>query len=212
MPKDKFKKPTWVGRVEQRMKELGINQYQLHKLIDAPFTTVNSWFRPSLETPVERPSTKYLYKLAEALQCAPEWIITGNPQYSPIFGAKKAIQIPVLGKIPAGFPDTIAEEIVEYISLPDAPKNSYAIRVKGDSMSPNIKDGDYVLFINDGTLKSGDVVIVADEWNDAMVKRYRIKNREPLFCSDNPEYPCFKPNEHYRIIGKVVDIWSRRKP
>jgi SOS-response transcriptional repressor LexA len=53
--------------------------------------------------------------------------------------------IPVLGRVPAGFPDQIpSQEIIEYISCPDAQPSSYALIIKGDSITPTIKDDDYV--------------------------------------------------------------------
>jgi SOS-response transcriptional repressor LexA len=61
------------------------------------------------------------------------------------------VPIPVLGSIPAGPPaDVNPDEIVEYLpmskrSLNASPKNYYILRVTGDSMAPDINDGDEVL-------------------------------------------------------------------
>ena len=70
---------------------------------------------------------------------------------------------------------------------------------------------DYVLFINDGEIKNGDVVVVNNEWGESMIKRFRLKDGEPYLVSDNPEYPGFRPNEYYRIIGKVIGVWRKIK-
>lgn len=125
----------------------------------------------------------------------------------PVPGAFHPVMVPVLGRIPAGFPATVEEEIVEYISLPNAPPGSYALVVKGDSMSPAIRDGDYILFKSDTEIKSGDVVVINDEWNETMLKRYKKKGNKILFISDNPEYPHIEPNDGYKIIGKVIKAW-----
>jgi len=82
----------------------------------------------------------------------------------PISGIIPLRTIPVFGSVPAGFPDQIPEqEIIEYISCPDTQPGAYALIVKGDSMSPAVKDSDYVLFIHDGNIKNGDVIVVNDE-------------------------------------------------
>ena len=120
-------------------------------------------------------------------------------------------EIPVLGRISAGFPNIAAEEILEYISIPGTPENSFALVVKGASMEPTLRDGDYVLFVEDGTYKSNDVLIILDEFGDAMVKRLKVRGETKVLVSDNQAYPIVEPNEHYRIIGKVVNVWRNIK-
>ena len=120
-------------------------------------------------------------------------------------------QIPVLARCPAGFPEDVRDGVIEYLSLPDVPPRTYAIIVSGNSMSPAIKDGEYALFVETDGIHDGDVVIAKNEWNECMVKRYRVKDGKVLLTSDNPEYPTVEPNEHYKIIGKVIEIVTRRK-
>lgn len=122
--------------------------------------------------------------------------------------ARKPISIPVLGRVPAGFPEASTEEVIEYISIPNAPEGAYALIVSGDSMAPSIRRGDYVIFVpgSEG-VRSGDVVIANNEWGESMCKRYRERAGEKLLTSDNPEYQPVQPNGHYRIMGKVVRVW-----
>lgn len=134
-----------------------------------------------------------------------------NEPALPFNFAKEPVLIPLLGKISAGFPKDINNDVIEYLHLPDAPQNAYALIVDGDSMAPRIKHGDYVVFVEDGSAKDGDVVVIRDEWGDPILKRYRSRKGEILLTSDNPEYPTIQPNEQYRIIGKVIDIWTRKK-
>ncbi|MDP2167943.1 MAG: XRE family transcriptional regulator [Thermodesulfovibrionales bacterium] len=130
--------------------------------------------------------------------------VTADAFYLPL-GVKPAVSVPVLARVPAGFPkDTPDEDIIEHLSLPTVPKGTFSVIIKGDSMMPEIRDGDYALFLPTKDVKNGDIVIVANEYGEAMVKRFRVKDGKPLLESDNPEYPTFKPNKHYRIIGKVI--------
>ncbi|MFN3480979.1 MAG: helix-turn-helix domain-containing protein [Thermodesulfovibrionales bacterium] len=115
----------------------------------------------------------------------------------------KLAPVPVVGKVPAGYPEE-AMEIIEYRAFPEAPPGAKAVIVKGDSMAPTIKDGDYALWISVTDIKHNDVVIVADEWGDIMLKRIKMSGDRITLVSDNPEYPAFEPNVHYRLIGKVV--------
>ena len=118
--------------------------------------------------------------------------------------------IPIVGTVPAGFPQMAPEEdqIIDYISIPDVPRNSFAMIVSGESMSPTIRGGDYAVFTlaGGGDIKSGDPVIVLNEWGELLLKRFRKKDEEIVLTSDNPEYPVVKPNNHYKIVGKVIKV------
>lgn len=119
------------------------------------------------------------------------------------------VRIPVLGKVPAGIPKEVSEHISEYISVPGAPENCFALRVNGPSMEPTIRHDDYVLFVIDKEARHGDVVVVNDEFGDSMIKRLRKKNEEYFLASDNPDYPTVRPNGDYRIMGVVIDAWRK---
>ena len=120
-------------------------------------------------------------------------------------------QIPVLGRVPAGIPNTLAENVEDYVQLPGSPPDCYALRVSGESMAPGIVHGDYVLFVIDREAKPGDIVVVNDEFGDSMVKRLKEKGEEDYLVSDNPSYPTYRPNENYRIMGVVVGCWRQVK-
>ena len=134
-----------------------------------------------------------------------EEILKQFPQAIP------AHPVPVINiQVPAGFPEIPLdkEQIIDYLYLPDIPKGSLAIKVRGASMEPTIEDGDYVVFlpINKLTepIKNGDIIIVRNEWNELILKRYREKEGKAYLTSDNPKYPTIEPNENYKIIGKII--------
>ncbi|MCD6099670.1 MAG: helix-turn-helix transcriptional regulator [Candidatus Marinimicrobia bacterium] len=134
-----------------------------------------------------------------------EEILKQFPQAIP------AHPVPVINiQVPAGFPEMPLdkEQIIDYLYLPDIPKGSMAIRIKGASMEPTIEDSDYVVFLPldklQEPIKSGDVVIIQNEWNELILKRYREKDGKIYLTSDNPKYPTIEPNECYKIVGKVI--------
>ena len=156
-------------------------------------------------------SDRFLDATAAKIGLSKEWIKTGQGNMVVEHLLPKSMlqvnEIPVLGRISAGWPNIAAEEIIEYISIPGTPENTFALVVKGASMEPTFRDGDYVLFVENGEYKSNDVLIVLDEWGEAMVKRLKLKEGKKFLTSDNTAYPVVEPNEHYRIIGKVVKVW-----
>jgi len=143
-----------------------------------------------------------------------DYILTGEgEQYadSPLADdILETKQIPILGTVPAGFPEMPPgeDEIIDYLYFPDVPKQAFAIIVKGESMSPTVRDGDYAISIKAGKfdVKNGDLIIARNEWNELLLKRYREKDDRILLTSDNPEYKPVTPNKHYKIVGKVIRI------
>jgi repressor LexA len=114
--------------------------------------------------------------------------------------------IPILGKVSAGFPSYAREEVIGYTYHSEVPRNAYALVVRGDSMEPTIRDGDHVIFTNNGEYTPGDVLVVLNEWGEATLKRLKEKEGVNYLVPDNNIYPSLAPNEHYKIIGKVVKV------
>lgn len=64
---------TTADRITQRMAELGISQSDIVRKIGAGRATISSWVAGKTE-----PSAKYLPKLAEALKCNSDWLVSGQ--------------------------------------------------------------------------------------------------------------------------------------
>ena len=140
--------------------------------------------------------------------------IDGLLQSGYIADSPQITLVPVWDTVPAGWPaetDVVREAPIDYVPVVGSGKNMGALLVAGHSMSPEIKEGEYVLYTQDYDLKPGDWIVATDEFNRPMVKEYALKSDERWLVSINPEYPSFKVNSGYRIVGKVVDIYSRRK-
>lgn len=74
-----------------------------------------------------------------------------------------AFKIPVLGVIPAGTPIEAVEDILDYedISEDMARRGNYfALKVRGDSMLPTVKDGDVVIVRQQEDAESGQICVV----------------------------------------------------
>ena len=120
-----------------------------------------------------------------------------------------SISIPVLKRVTPNLPhDTKEEDIITRLNVPGILPNSGAVIAQDDSMVPLIKNGDYALFIPAQEAKSGDIVVVNNQWGETSIKRYREKNGRISFENDNPEY---KIKNDYVICGIVIDIWRNIK-
>ena len=124
-----------------------------------------------------------------------------------IHGIKEVEWIKLLGKVPAGFPDVSQSDFIDEVPMMKGqlPKNSFALKVKGDSMINEFLDGDLIFFCSDQLNPNpGQFVIAVDEFGGTMVKQFQLKKNEIWLVSLNPVYKPFKANEHYKILGTVV--------
>lgn len=131
---------------------------------------------------------------------------------------KKGITINVLGRVAAGIPIEAIEDIIDTEEITEELARTgdfFGLQIHGDSMIPNICDGDVVIVRQQEDAETGDIVIATVNGTDATCKRLR-KYRDGIeLIANNPTYEPldFSMQEiiekPVRIIGKVVEL--RRK-
>ena len=198
-----------AGRIKSARKKAGLTQVTLAKKLGIAYPTLNKYERGH-----RTPDASLLNRMAKMLGCNPGWLLSGENLNIDVQSVSEAItlsQTPVLNNVPDNFPESVHEETTEYISLPDLPDGSYSLIVKDDSMSPAIKENDYVVFKPAENFENGNVLVVNNEWGESILRRYRIKNSNIYLASDNPEYPAVMHDKNYKIIGKVIAVWRKIK-
>ncbi len=126
------------------------------------------------------------------------------------------IQIPVVGKVPAG-PPTIAVEnwedtlIISKSLVSGSRENVFALRVKGDSMiDAGIRDGDIVLVDPNFSYIDGKISVVILEDGEATVKRINKKGKNIILNPANPKYsPVTLDASRVKIVGRVVGLYRK---
>lgn len=139
----------------------------------------------------------------------PEYVILGEPP------KKSGVVIPVLGRVAAGIPISAIENVIgqEEITGEMAAQGEYfALKIKGDSMTPNIHDGDIVVVRQQADAEDGDIVIAIINGDDGVCKRVRHYDGSIALLADNPAYPPLIftaagiDETPVRIIGRVVEL------
>lgn len=122
--------------------------------------------------------------------------------------------INVLGEVAAGIPIEAVENIVDTEEISEELAKTgefFGLRIKGDSMSPRIAEGDTVIVRKQDTAETGEVVIALVNGDSATCKRLMKYENGISLISFNPTYkPMEYTNEQIeklpvRIIGKVVE-------
>jgi repressor LexA len=120
---------------------------------------------------------------------------------------------PVLGEVAAGNPLTIYPDAIDTIELPTIarmPKDSFLLRVKGDSLKDAyIFNGDIVIVNPNLEPKNGQIVAAILD-DAAVVKRFYKKKNEIELISENPEYEPIvieKKNTSFKLVGIVIGVY-----
>lgn len=155
-----------------------------------------------------------LKKAAALFNVSADYILGISDTPRPIKGKL----IPVLGHVPAGIPLEAVEDIIDFEEIsPDMSElgDIFGLRVKGDSMSPLILDGDTVLIRKQNCADSGDIVVVYVNGYEATLKRIKYDDNGLYLIPINQAYNVqfYSKNEIEKmpvvICGKMIEI--RRK-
>ena len=131
---------------------------------------------------------------------------------------KKGLTVNVLGRVAAGIPIEAITDIVDQEEISeDLAKTGefFGLRIQGNSMEPDIHNGDTVIVKKQDDAESNEIVIALINGNDGVCKRLKKYAESIALVSINPDYePMYFnqdeiDNNTVRIIGKVVEL--RRK-
>lgn len=201
---------TLSEKIKALRKKKKLTQEELASVIGVERSTVGKY-----ETGV-RPSTEMLSVLADYFGVTVDYLIGREPEIAqPSPPRRKGIKIPILGYVPAGIPIEAVEDVLGYEEItPEMARNGehFALKIKGDSMTPNIMHGDIVIVRLQPDVESGETAIVKVNGDDATCKRV-IKHKTGIsIVANNPAYePRFFSNEEIMelpvtVVGKVVEL------
>ena len=215
-------------RYVELLNEKGVKNIDVSRATGIPASAFSDWKKGK-----SSPKREKLDKLAEFFGVTADWIagasefktkkemlqhfddVYNTPALqSDVFRLEKGMKIPVLGSVAAGTPIFAEENYIgsEEISEELASTGEFfGLKIKGDSMSPRIMEGDTVIVRQQDDAESGDIVIVLINGDSATCKRL-LKTTEGIFLqSFNPAYEPIKFSNKdiiekpVRIIGKVVE-------
>ena len=127
----------------------------------------------------------------------------------------KGVKIPVLGKIIAGVPIEAVTDILDYEEIhPDLAKTGefFGLKVKGDSMIPQILENDIVIVKKQPDINSGELAVVLVNGEDATLKKVLKKEDGIVLEAFNPadyspKFYSYSDIEQLPVVilGKVVE-------
>jgi repressor LexA len=126
-----------------------------------------------------------------------------------------AVTVPLVGRIAAGAPVLAAEQVEDYVAVPEGfadDADHFALTVEGDSMiGAGIFDGDLVVIRAQDHARDGDIVaalLPGPAEDEATVKRLGHEGDRVMLIPENPALSPFEMSDG-RILGKVVAVMRK---
>ena len=192
-------------RIQRVLDKHDMTQSDLAKILDVSESTVGKWILMK-----SIPRMGVIQKLSDYFNVPKSYFLEESPPRHT-----KGIRIPVLGRVAAGIPIEAIEDIDEWEEIPEAMAKTgeyFALRIKGESMSPKLQPGDVVIVKKQNDVDNGDTAIVLVNGNDATVKQIKKTEAGIMLVGLNVEVyqPHFYSNKEIeelpiQIIGKVIE-------
>lgn len=171
------------------------------------------------ETQKRQPPLDTLRNIADALGTTTDKLLGREPtNVEKVDINKNLVKIPIYGKIPAGTPLEMIDEsyVDDYIEI-DAKllRGStvyFGLKVKGNSMFPEFRNGDIVIFRQQNHCENGDFCAVSINHTECTFKKVLKKESGITLMPLNPDYdPMFFTKKEVftlpiTILGVVKEV------
>ena len=194
-------------RIKNRRKELGMSADKLAELINKNRATIYRYEKNEIENmPYD-----VIEPLAKVLNVSPAYLMGWEDQAISL-DSLPVKQIPVVSQISAGLPIYSEENLIDYTYIAtknlNVDKELFGLKVSGDSMDKEFKDGEVVIVEKDSVVENGQIGVVQINGYNATVKRVRYNNDQLILLpeSNNNEHlpQIYNDADDVKIIGRVV--------
>lgn len=191
----------------------GLSQEELANILGVRQSTVGMW-----ENGTNKPRVKTLEKIADVLNITINDLMCESNTEPVSYESSGVLRIPVYGYIPAGIPVEAIEDILDYEEAPEdwslGGKEFFGLKIKGDSMEPEYRDGDVIIFLKQPDCENNEDCAVAINGNDWTFKRVEKLESGLLIKPLNPNYETmfFTPQQCIDLPVEVKGVfWELRR-
>ena len=184
-------------RIAQIRRDRGYNQEQLAEMALLSRITLARY-----ETGAIEPGALALSRIADALGTSTDELLCRTEKLPPFINVVREA-VPIIGEIACGAPITAQENIEGFADLPDGVRADFALRCKGDSMTPTFLEGDLVLIRQQPDVEDGQIAAVGIN-GEATLKHIYRRNGGLLLTADNPKYPPIVADGEIVVYGLAI--------
>lgn len=201
-------KAIFSANLKHELKIRNKTQSDLCDVLDMTSSTVSDWVNGK-----KYPRMDKIQKIADYLGILKSDLT--EERHNSIDKAR-GVRIPVLGRVIAGIPIEAIEEIIDYEEISEQMARTgeyFALQVQGDSMEPQMSEGDIVIVRKQSDIDSGQIGIILVNGDEATVKKVIKKENGIMLIPFNSEkydpwfYDQFDiETMPVNIIGRVIEL------
>ena len=199
---------TFGNRLQKALEDSNMKQVDLVEKTGLDKTLINKYLAGLMKAKQDK-----LTILAEALNVNEVWLMGYDiPKYRNIKLDKlgnPVAEIPLLGTVKAGY-DYMAQENWEGMIEVDKDvikdgADYFALKIKGDSMSPVLIENDIVVIKKQEDFENGDLVVAIINGDEATIKKGRKNDTSIVLQPFNPNYePLIFTNDEMKTIPVTI--------
>jgi repressor LexA len=202
-----------MKRLREIRRKKHLTQKELGEKINVSESTVSQY-----ENSMRQPNLDTLRDIADALGVSTDKLL--GREVEPV-NISNTIKVPVYGKIPAGTPLEMVDEsyIEDYLEVDSKSYRTssvyFGLKIKGNSMFPEFRPGDIIIFRQQNTCENGEFCAVSISNTESTFKKVLKKESGITLMPLNPDYdPLFFTKKEVStlpvsILGVIKEV--RRK-
>ena len=198
---------------EELCAKIGVKPSKLAKEAGVDPSTITNWKKG-----VYYPKEETRLKLAQKIGVSLTYLDSGKGVTLGDAKFRAMDIVPIIGQAAAGQPIDAIQDIQGFVQLDAKDYNNgefYALNVKGDSMYPQINNGDLVIVKQQTTVDEGDIAVVLVNGDSATIKKVSFSSNGIKLIPFNKDYEEMAYgaqdviNLPVRIVGKVIEVRRR---
>ncbi len=211
-------KTTIGDRIREARENKGADQATLAAKVSVATRTLQRW-----EKGDQTPDGLAITALARVTGVQPNWLLTGDGEMYPVPSRpdnviplpgnarrrNKLVDLPLISAVPAGKVATIfhPDYTDDFVTVDDIrDPSAFALKVKGQSMSPRIEDGDVVIVSPQQEARSGDICVVRVNGEDTL-KKVKFEGIYIHLIPLNPDFePVTVKRKDVNFVWKVMKL------
>lgn len=165
-----------MNRLKMLREEKELNQVELGKIIGVSGQALGMY-----ENEKRDMSTDTVIKLANYFGVTIDYLLGKSDIRTKTDEIDNpVVSIPLLGIVKAGYDYLAEENIIDYVTVTNSNINNkdfFALKVKGNSMVPEIHEGDIAIVKKQNDFENGDYVVALINGDEATIKKgYKTDN------------------------------------
>lgn len=211
-------KSTIGERLREARENKEMDQATLAARVGIVTRTLQRW-----EKGEQVPDGLYINKIAKVTSVQASWLLTGEGEMyqAPVrpdnvypltpSGRRNVhlVDLPLISAVPAGKVATMfhPDYVDDYVTVDDVKDpGAFALKVKGNSMSPRIEDGDIVIVSPQQEAHSGDICVIRVSGEDTLKKVKFEGNYIHLIPLNTDFEPVTVKKKDVDFVWKVVKL------